>query len=65
MKNLRVTAVHVEAEKGISIGEACRQAIQLCATEWRNVVLTFNDQTYYINCNDLIAAVDSPKTRGA
>jgi hypothetical protein len=44
-------------QKGSSIGEVSAAAIQLAATEWRNVSFTFNDQKYSVCVNDLLAQV--------
>jgi hypothetical protein len=57
MEFIEIEFIQVSADKGVSSGNAFRDAIILAATEWKNVNLKFNDKTYRIGPNDLYASV--------
>ena len=54
---IEIEFIQVSADKGVSSGNAFRDAIILAATEWKNINLIFNGKTYRIGPNDLYASV--------
>lgn len=62
---LDVPELVTQATAGAHINACMREAIVLCATEWRNVRFTHNGKTYCVRCNDLLSAIEQTNAGSA
>lgn len=56
-EHIHVIEVHVHPDPGAEIGDCFREAIEMAAREWRNVVLCYDGVAYRVRPNDLLSVI--------